>query len=86
MVDGIMQHWCPSTAFRPAEPRDGCDPALGFYEFTFDGDQYKVAFRTAPRLDQIVLDDLKENGKYAFLKDVPSMPVFAKWRSSPAQL
>ncbi len=79
-VDGIAHHWCPSTAFQPAAPRDGCDPALGFLEYKFEGNQYTVEFRSVRGLDAWVLEHIKENGKYAFLKDVPPQPVTVDWR------
>jgi 3',5'-cyclic AMP phosphodiesterase CpdA len=77
---GVHHVWCPSTAFMPTEPAAGCDPALGFLEFTFEGEGFTVGAYTPGDLTPHVLGPLKENGRYAFLKDVPPRPVDVVWR------
>lgn len=81
-IGGISHIWCPSTAFMPTTPEPECDPALGFLEFTFDGADYSVAFHAPEGLTPHVLGPLKENGRYAFLKDVPPRPVEVGWRGA----
>ena len=65
---------------RATELRGGCDPVLGLYEFKVTGDRYKIAFKIVLQFDQHVLDDIKGNGRYAFLRDRPATPVSARWR------
>lgn len=79
-VDGIDHFWCPSTAFRPFNAQTDLDTSLGYLEYDFDGDEVTMRFVIPDGLDQVTLADIKENGKYKFLKDVPPQPVPVDWR------
>ena len=76
----IEHIWCPSTAFHPSNLPEQFDGSLGYLEYTFEGDNFTAELVTPPGLKHQSLVEIKQNGRYKYLKDVPVEPVSVNWR------
>ena len=83
-VDGITHVWAPSTAFESKSPKHPhADVRLGFVDITLSDDGgCEAALVHAPQLEVKDYEALKQNGRYAFLKDVPPVASQLDWAFS----
>ena len=77
---GIDHIWCPSTAFHPSRLPEQFDGSLGYMKYTFEGDRFTAELVKPEGLLHRSLTDVRENGRYKYLKDVPPEPVNEDWR------
>ena len=77
--DDVAHIWCPSTAFHPSNLPEQFDGSLGYVEYNFDGDDFTAELVTPEGLHHRSLADVKENGRYKYLKDVPTTSVEVDW-------
>lgn len=75
VVDGIRHLWLPALAFL-GDARHGGLPEVGAVVVDFAGPEPAVAALPIPGgLTPHVLADIKQNGRYRFLRDMPPCPV-----------
>ncbi len=79
-ISGIHHHWCPSTAHVNTKPKPGADPALGFLQYTFELDTYRVERKVADRTHPYTFGEILQHGRYKRLMDVPHRPVDVDWK------
>ncbi|MDA0339580.1 MAG: metallophosphoesterase [Proteobacteria bacterium] len=80
VFEGIAHVWCPSTAFHPSNLPPQFDGSLGYMEYVFDAHDFTATLVSPDGMNTRSLADVKENGRYEFLKDVPVEPVEVAWR------
>lgn len=73
-LNGIELIWMPSTAFESSDPREDCDPRLGYMEFDLTDTEYVANIVRPDGLHPYTIAEVKEHGKYAFIRDMPPSP------------
>ncbi|MGF1455051.1 MAG: metallophosphoesterase family protein [Alphaproteobacteria bacterium] len=73
-VDGVEHIWAPSTAFRSSQLKGPSDPELGMMVLTLMDRDYECTLLRPEGLISRDLDDIKEHGRYTWLRDMPPSP------------
>jgi len=72
---GSRHVWAPSTAFLLDAPVDADAAAVvGILSVIFDEDEVRIEVTEVPGLVAYDLAELKEHGRYRYLRDMPSCP------------
>ncbi len=74
MVNGVEHIWAPSTAFRSGQLKGPSDPELGIMLLTLTDKDYEFSLIHPEGLESRALDDIKEHGRYQWLRDMPPCP------------
>jgi 3',5'-cyclic AMP phosphodiesterase CpdA len=72
-VEGIRHLWLPALAFLGSRHHGG-QPAVGALVVDFSGEEAVVAPLPVTGLTPFVLEELKEHGRWKFLRDMPPCP------------